>query len=178
MKRALFPMLSLTAAGLLLAGGLGVAKPSGGSHGGPKSKTCDPTAVTSAEESIAAACPCAGPVGTTPTPWKNHGQYVRCVAHATKDAGRAAGLKHRCLNTVVRCGAQSTCGRSNDVVACRTSSVGTCVSGMCSNDATKTCTTDADCTVASCMLTSAAACAGTVGTGSCCSASPSGAFLE
>jgi hypothetical protein len=49
---------------------------------------------------------------------------------------------------------------------------------MCSNDATKTCTTDADCTVASCMLTSAAACAGTVGTGSCCSASPSGAFLE
>src|SRR5262249_52392739 len=133
----------------------------------------------SAEAAITEACPCSGPVGTAPTSWGNHGQYVRCVAHATKDAARAAGLKRRCLNTVVRCSARSTCVRLHEVVGWRQSSAGTCgVNGSCTNDPTRTCAVDGDCTVASCMLTMAANCTGTAGVGSCCSASPSGAFVQ
>jgi len=181
MKRQMFTTAFNTAAALLLIGGLAGAIPGGGHHGngGGHRKTCDPSVVDSAEAAITEACPCSGPVGTAPTSWGNHGQYVRCVAHATKDAARAAGLKRRCLNTVVRCGARSTCGRLNDVVACRQSSAGTCgVNGSCTNDPTRTCAVDGDCTVASCMLTMAANCTGTAGVGSCCDASPSGAFVQ
>ena len=40
--------------------------------------------------SIDQLCPCAGPRGTT-TAWKNHGQYVSCMAHST-NSFRAMGL--------------------------------------------------------------------------------------
>lgn len=180
MKHRVFSLSSVTAAALVLAGVLVGAMPSSG-HGngnGHKPKTCDPTAVASAAASIAAACPCAAPMGGSPASWKNHGQYVRCVAHATRDAVKSSSLKHKCLDTQVRCAAQSTCGRSGDVVACRQSSAGTCMNAVCSNDAGRTCAVDADCTVASCMIASSAACTATAGTGSCCSASPSGAFVD
>ncbi len=166
--------IAIAVAGAVALGStLTLAKPGG--HG-PGGNTCDPTAVAAAEAAITAACPCTGPaVGT---PWKNHGQYVRCLAHATRDEARSATLKRRCLHTVVSCGARSTCGKSETMVACRGSSVGTCTNGACSNDPTRSCTVDADCTEATCAITTAARCTDTPGTGSCCDASPSGAFLN
>jgi hypothetical protein len=199
-------MIALGAVATLLAAGISLAKPheDRGSHGkaphggGPHAgggaavgqggghgnvgKACDPLAVGAVQDGIAAACPCAGvddgQGGTTP--WKNHGQYVRCVAHETRGQVRAAGLKRRCVRSAVPCAARSTCG-SDDLVTCGVTSSGTCGSGACSNDAETSCATDDDCSLRSCAVTSTDECTargGSSGTGSCCSASPSGAFLE
>lgn len=130
--------------------------------GGPPA--CDPAAVAAANASIAETCPCDGQTDDAGNvvPWKNHGQYVRCVAHATKDAVKASdgALSRRCLKESVRCAARSTCGRKEGVVNC---------------------TTGTSCS----FRPSAAQCSdagGVPGTGSCCSptpiGSPSGAFLD
>jgi hypothetical protein len=131
---------------------------------------------------VDATCPCAGPddgAGGT-IAWKNHGQYVRCVTHAVKDAVRAAGVKRRCAKGLVPCAARSSCGK-NGAVACLVPTTGTCTNGVCSNDDELACGADADCTTSSCSVTSADACAtsgGSASSGSCCTASPSGAFLD
>jgi hypothetical protein len=165
--------------------------PSGGhGHGGPHGNgggqggggnACD-AASSAIGAFVDATCPCAGPSdgngGTVA--WKNHGQYVRCVAHAVRDAARAAGVKRRCARALVPCAAQSSCGKRN-AVTCVVSSVGTCTAGACSNDPEVPCTVDADCALHACAVTSADRCAtagGSAGSGSCCTASPSGAFVE
>jgi hypothetical protein len=202
-------VVAVTAAAMLLAAGIALAKShdhgqrggppgdGGGRHGssdggaGPRAGTggphragaaCDPAAVAAVDLAVAAACPCAGVddgAGGV-TPWRNHGQYVRCVAHATRDELRSAGLKRRCLKGAVSCAARSSCGKDG-AVACVVASTGTCVGGACSNAPETPCTADQDCTTSECRVTSAARC-GTVGgtptTGTCCAASPSGAFLD
>lgn len=131
---------------------------------------------------VDATCPCAGTddgAGGT-TAWKNHGQYVRCVTHAVRDAARAAGVKRRCAKGLVPCAARSSCGKKG-AVACVVATTGTCVNGVCSNDDDLVCAADADCATSSCRVTSADACTtsgGTASSGSCCTASPSGAFLD
>jgi hypothetical protein len=154
----------------------------GGGHGGGGGNGCDATASSAVGAFVDATCPCDGPSdgngGTVA--WKNHGQYVRCVAHAVRDAARAGGVKRRCVRALVPCAAQSSCGRKN-AVACIVSSVGTCTAGACSNDPEVPCTADADCALHVCAVTSADRCAavgGSAGSGSCCAASPSGAFVE
>ena len=188
---------------MLLAAGIALAKshgdqgdhghhgshgtPQDGGHGSPGGRhgggaVCDSAAVAVLDAAVEAACPCDGlpdGLGGT-TPWRNHGQYVRCVAHATRDQLRSVGLKRRCVKGMVPCAARSTCGKS-DSVACVVTSTDTCVSGACSNDSEMACMTDADCTTSSCRVTSAARCTalgGVAGSGSCCTASPSGAFLD
>jgi hypothetical protein len=130
---------------------------------------------------VDSTCPCAGTddgSGGT-VAWRNHGQYVRCVAHAARDAARVAGVKRRCARALVPCAARSSCGKRG-AVACVVTATGTCTSGVCSNDAATLCTSDAECATQTCSVTSAADCAdggGTASSGSCCTASPSGAFL-
>ena len=128
---------------------------SGSKGGGPGSSSCD-AASSAIQAFVDATCPCAGVDdgngGTTA--WKNHGQYVRCVSHAVRDAARSAGVKRRCAKSIVPCAAGSSCGKKNAVA---------CVVG------------DA-CAVVSADKCTAAG--GTASSGSCCSASPSGAFLD
>jgi hypothetical protein len=150
-----------------------------GKHGGG---ACDAAASSAIGAFVESTCPCDGVddgMGGT-VAWKNHGQYVRCVAHAVKDAARAAGVKRRCARDIVPCAARSSCGKRN-AVTCIVATTGLCTSGACDVPAGAPCTTDADCGDRTCGVTSAARCAdagGTAGSGSCCSASPSGAFLD
>ena len=127
----------------------------GNGNGGGTANACD-AASSAIQAFVDMTCPCAGVDdgngGTVA--WKNHGQYVRCVSHAVRDAARAAGVKRRCAKSMVPCAANSSCGKNNAVA---------CVVGT------------------ECGVTSADRCAaagGTAITGSCCSASPSGAFLD
>jgi hypothetical protein len=161
-----------------------------------KQPTCDPTAIAAAKAAVDAACPCAGqPDGLGGTvPWKNHGQYVKCVAKATKSQSKGAGVARKCVKDVVPCAANSTCGKTDDVACIITTGtcgfVGTCTGGQgcqldtdcpigetctlvgtCDNEA-KVCTTDADCSVQSCAVMSAEECTlsqGSAATGTCCS---------
>jgi hypothetical protein len=137
-------------------GGPGNGSQGGGSNGGGSgSSSCD-AAASAIQAFVDMTCPCAGVddgMGGT-IAWKNHGQYVRCVSHAVRDASRAAGVKRRCAKSMVPCAANSSCGKKN-AVACL---VGT------------------ECGVVSADRCAAAG--GTETTGSCCSASPSGAFLD
>jgi hypothetical protein len=143
---------------------------------------CDPAVVAAVKDAAATACPCAGVddgAGGT-SAWKNHGRYVRCVARAVREGLRAAGMKRRCLRDAVPCAARSSCGKAG-AVACVVATTGTCVGGMCTNDPERACAADADCATTACTITSVAACTGLGGTGSegsCCAASPSGAFLD
>ena len=128
-------------------------QPHGGpGHGAPGSGNCG-TASSAIGAFVDATCPCAGPDdGTGGTiAWKNHGQYVRCVAHAVRDAARSLGVKRRCGHGFVPCAARSTCGKDG-AVAC-------IVGGECSVLPADEC----------------AALGGSGGSGSCCTASPSGA---
>jgi len=149
-------------------------------HGG--SDACD-AASSVIMAFVDATCPCAGlddgngGIGA----WKTHGRDVRCVAHAVRDAARMAGVKRRCARGLVPCAANSSCGKKGGAVACVLTAAGTCTNGVCSDDATKACVTDADCTARTCSVTSADDCAasgGAASSGSCCTASPSGAFVD
>jgi hypothetical protein len=136
--------------------------------GGGGAKECDAAAVAAAADGIAAACPCAGTTDADGNlvPWKNHGQYVRCVAQATRSAvaGSDGTLQRRCLKESVRCSARSTCGRREGFVSC-----------------TRATTNGSSCS----FRPSADACVavgGEPGVGSCCApepvGSPSGAFVD
>ena len=104
---------------------------------------------------VAENCPCEGPVlsDTVPTPWRNHGQYVRCVAKYRNLLRKSGCLTDDALRTIQRCAARSTCGKPERVLCCL-SSTGTCSDtvadgtpeGDCSNDEDLACDTDADCT--------------------------------
>lgn len=155
---------ALLALAVLLIAGAADAKQGQGKGKGPK--VCDEAAVAMAQEAIAAACPCEGLTDAdgNVVPWRNHGKYVRCVAHATRDLVRASGktMSRRCLRDAVRCAARSTCGRDEDAVTCSAEDSGECE-----------------------IVSSVAACeeqGGTAGTGSCCNpvplGSPSGAFVD
>jgi hypothetical protein len=171
-----------------LRGGPPDGKPHGrpdgghGSHGAGKGGgSCDAASSTMGAF-VDATCPCAGPSDGSggSIAWRNHGQYVRCVAHAVRDAARAAGAKRRCGKALVRCAARSSCGKDG-AVACLVPAGGTCVDGACSDDPAVACLTDAECAASACSVLSGDECTalgGVGGPGSCCSASPSGAFVD
>ena len=154
----------------------------GPGHGGPQGGgSCD-AASSLIGAFVDDTCPCAGiddGAGGT-VAWKNHGQYVRCVAHAVRDAARTLGVKRRCVRGLVPCAARSSCGKTQ-AVACITPVNGSCAGGVCSDDPTLSCAIDADCPARECSVLGADACTAVGGiatTGSCCFASPSGAFLD
>lgn len=113
--------------------------------------------------SLAETCPCDGQVlpDLSVQPWKNHGQYVRCVVHY-RNALRKAGCftDPSVRRTIARCAARSTCGKANKVRCC-TYTLGTCndpkpgdlmADGTCSNDGLVACDVDGDCTTSSARL--------------------------
>lgn len=59
--------------------------------------------------SVAQQCPCSGPRGST-TAWKNHGQYVSCVARASNDLVSLGQLSEADKSALQSTAAQSTCG--------------------------------------------------------------------
>jgi hypothetical protein len=124
-------------------------------HGAPGSGDCA-TASSAIGAFVDATCPCAGRddgAGGTRA-WKNHGQYVRCVAHAVRNAARSLGVKRRCGRGLVPCAARSTCGKDHAVA----------------------CFIDGECSVL--RADECAALGGSGESGSCCTASPSGAFVD
>jgi hypothetical protein len=136
---------------------------------------------------MAATCPCDGVVqpDTTVVPWRNHGQYMRCVVHQRNAYRKAGCLDDTLKRTIARCAARSTCGKEGRVLCC-TYDLGTCSdvtpgdatpAGTCSNDAAVVCDVDADCTKSDATLArDGAACAERggvdVGSGSVCTACP------
>lgn len=184
-KRALLAAI----AGLGLAmSGVAFARPDHGGghpgrgHGKGGGNACDTEAVASIRAAAEAACPCDGVDDGERgvTPWRNHGRYVRCVARAVRDGLRAAGLERRCLRDVVPCAARSTCGK-REAVACVTTTASPCTGGLCADDPETACVVDADCAVRACRVTRPERCAaagGVAATGSCCTASVSGAFVD
>jgi hypothetical protein len=152
-------------------GGHGPGGNNGNGNGNGGSAECDEATVDAVRAAVDAECPCAGVDDGSGgvTPWKNHGKYVRCVAHAVRDETRAAGIKRRCVRGAVPCAAQSACGKRG-AVPCVTPVPATCVSGTCSNDPARLCAVvdPDDCTDGG----------GTVRSDSCCFGSPSGAFLD
>jgi len=125
---------------------------------GSLAKPKGPAAPIPCPEDIVAAvaenCPCEGPmVDTVPPPWRNHGQYVRCVAKYRNLLRKSGCLDGDALRRIHSCAARSTCGKPERVLCCL-SSTGTCsdtvadgtAEGVCSNDDDLPCDTDADCT--------------------------------
>ena len=161
--------------------GMGGGNGKGGGNGGG-SVECDPVVLDAIRATVDATCPCAGTDDGSGgvAPWKNHGKYVRCVAHAVRAELKAAGLKRRCLRGAVPCAAQSACGKRG-AEPCITATPDTCVGGACTNDPTTLCAVDADCTVLACGVTDPDDCTaagGVVRSESCCFGSPSGAFVD
>ena len=144
-------------------------------HGKPQPIPC-PTDVAAA---LATQCPCSSAT--------NHGQYLRCVVHFRNVLRKSKCLTGTERHTMASCAARSTCGKKADFVTCSECQPGTCTNGFC-DDGTTACTSSATCppVVTRCSIKSSAAlCAGVVGSGSCCDAtcttttgSPSGAFLK
>ncbi len=60
--------------------------------------------------SLAQACPCEGPQGTT-SEWRNHGKYVSCVAHASNSFERQGLMTSEERSEVMHNAAQSSCGK-------------------------------------------------------------------
>ena len=66
--------------------------------------TCTDTAAVAATRAEGdMQCPCATAA--------NHGQYVHCVAGVAKAAVASGSLPQECKSAVVRCAANSTCGK-------------------------------------------------------------------
>jgi hypothetical protein len=75
----------------------------------------------------------------------NHGQWVSCVAHVTKNLVDQ-GLPKNCKGKIKRCAARSVCGKQDRGFAtCTTTNYGTCVEGLCDTDGLTACTTNTEC---------------------------------
>jgi hypothetical protein len=163
-------VVPLAAAALLLIASISLAT----------QPSCDADVVADAKAAIGIDCPCGGKTNDSgaPVPWKNHGQYMKCVTHARKSEAKNSGVALRCLKDVVPCAANSSCGKST-VVACEETTLATCenidpntLTGTCANDPAKPCTSDTDCLQSSCFIADSAddctASSGTVTIGNCC----------
>ena len=130
----------------------------GNGHGKPQPIPC-PADVGAA---LAEQCPCAGTVqpDMSVRPWRNHGQFMKCVVQFRNALRKSGCLTDTDRRTIASCAARSTCGK--DKVLCCHYVVGTCSdptpgdmvkAGSCDNDATLACDTAADCTTSSSRIT-------------------------
>ncbi len=136
---------------------------------------------------LATQCPCDGvpQADSSVAPWRNHGQYMKCVVHYRNALRKSGCLTDADRRTLASCAARSTCGK--DKVLCCHYDLGTCSdpmpgdmvpAGTCSNDATVPCDTSADCTKSRARIAhDANACAAdggvvVVGGGSVCAPCP------
>lgn len=65
----------------------------------------------SGEQNVANACDCAGPAADTP--WKNHGQYVSCVAKSSNAQVNNGLLTDEGASALVSAAGQSDCGKGD-----------------------------------------------------------------
>src|SRR5262249_53512755 len=72
----------------------------------------DPQAVAAVRAQIDGVCDCAGA--------PSHRAYLRCATGVIRRAIKARALPAACRDTLKRCAARSTCGRSGFVACCRT----------------------------------------------------------
>jgi hypothetical protein len=73
---------------------------------------------------IAACCPC------DDVQFRNHGRYVRCVAHSVNALRRAGCLDRDQRRTLKKCAARSTCNKPASVRCC-IERPGVCDAGVC-----------------------------------------------
>jgi hypothetical protein len=144
-------MKRLTIGSMLFAAAL--ALPAAGvAKGRPQPVSC-PTDVATG---VATACPCNGTIhGATLVPWRNHGQYVSCVARYRNALRKAGCLDVTAKRTVVSCAAHAECGKRSARVACCTTTLGVCSDPLPDGVAAGTCdNTGAACDVADdCAMT-------------------------
>ena len=161
---------------LLLA--ICLAIPGGAAAKRPEPIPCPPDV----SAAVAAACPC--DADTSLVPWKNHGQYVRCVVKFRNVLRKSDCLDDTLKRTISRCAARSTCGKDGRVLCCKYD-LGTCSdptpdgtpTGVCSNDGAVACDVADDCTKSTSSLArSGEACVESggvdVGPGSICTSCP------
>lgn len=150
MRRVMTMMAMLTLLGLPSAA---FAMGNGNAHG--KGKPEPITCPDDANGAIALECPCDGETlpDESVVPWRNHGQYVRCVVQYRNQLRKAGCVTRQERRSIKRCAARSTCGKADRVLCC-ISTTGTCddvsldgiPEGLCSNDEDLGCDTDEDCT--------------------------------
>src|SRR5581483_10561118 len=76
----------------------------------------DREAVAATREEAARKCDCAGA--------RDHDDYVECVTRVARRAVRKRTLRKACVDVVVGCADQSTCGRRDAVTCCQTDARG------------------------------------------------------
>lgn len=119
---------------------------------------------------VAACCPCGDPQ------FRNHGQYVRCVAHATNALRDAGCLDFEARRSLRRCAARSTCNKPEGFVTCCVEQLVACEDGVCvGSEPPLACTTSEECppTTRCTIKREEDRClerGGQPGTGSCCAA--------
>src|SRR5439155_10372114 len=77
---------------------------------------CDPSVLANARSQIAREFDWANAI--------NYGEYVSCVTHATNDAVKAGTLSSDCVDAIMNCASNSTCGKPGFVTCCRTDAGG------------------------------------------------------
>jgi hypothetical protein len=145
-----------------LAATASYAMPGGNGHGGG---ACDATALATAGTLVDQTCDCA----TAST----HGAYVRCVAHAVRDAVRAGTMARACKGVVKSGAAKSICGKPAGAVACcRSNATGRTKCSI--KPSAAACTAPSGGTA--CVSLAESCLDACTATG--CAGSPSGAFLD
>jgi hypothetical protein len=123
-------------------------------HGQPDPMSC-PADVSLA---VAAECPCNGTLaGDVMQPWRNHGQYVRCVVHMRNALRKAGCLTDDQKRTIARCAAHSACGKTDAPLVCCMTSMPPCsdpmpdgvAAGTCDGAPDQMCDVPEDCAVMS-----------------------------
>ncbi len=104
----------------------------------------------------------------------NHGRYVSCVAHLTKNLADCGLIPTNCKGKVTRCAARSTCGKKGFVTCTVPTSTCDTATGTCTDDSTVVCTTDIQCGSRCSTKHDAQLCPsdGVTSTGSCCPTCP------
>jgi len=72
-----------------------------------QANACVSVPVPTAECLLESVCPCDGPGDR---PWKNHGEYVKCAARATRAVASSRTVRIR-VGSLVREAARSSCGQ-------------------------------------------------------------------
>jgi len=130
----------------------------------------DDTCPADAGAAVAACCPCGD------AQFRNHGRYVRCVAHATNALRDAGCLDTEARLSLRRCAARSTCNKPEGFVTCCIAQPVACEEGVCAHsDPPIACVTSDECppTTRCTLKRGEEHCferGGVPGTGSCCAA--------
>ena len=97
----------------------------GHSPGGRGRAACDAARCT-AQATIDENCACDTAA--------NHGDYVKCVAHALEQMAVAGTVPRPCVGRIIRCASRSTCGKAGTVTCQVPASTCDSATSTCAND--------------------------------------------